>query len=440
MNEELEIAGRLSRMIQCETVSYHDEDKIDFALFDAFKALLGDLYPETHRACERSFHGKTGILYKWAGRSDQEVTVLMSHYDVVPCNEALWTRPPYSGEIVDGYVWGRGTLDTKGTLCGILEAAETLIRQGYTPENDVYFSFSGDEEITGPSAPALVAHLKSVGVKPVLVLDEGGAIISHVFPGTKKPFAVIGTAEKGYVDLRLVMEGQGGHSSMPPAHSLVGRLAKAVVKLENKPFRPHLTPPVNEMFKTLGQNSKFPYNFLYANFGFFMPVLQGLLAKQGGTINAMIRTSLAVTKMEGSKAYNVLPPSAEIGLNLRLLSTDTVSGVKKFVEDVIDNPSIKVEVVESREASPISPTGSKGWNKVKETIHEVWQGVVVSPHLLLGGSDATHFCKISDYVYRFSAMPLSKEELESIHGHDERIEISNLLSVVEFYKRLMTKL
>ncbi|MBE0450751.1 MAG: M20/M25/M40 family metallo-hydrolase [Clostridia bacterium] len=436
----LAIANRLSRMIRCETVSYNDLDKIDYRRFDEFKALLEELYPELHKICERSYHGDTGILYRWAGKSNQDVTVLMSHYDVVPCNEALWTRAPFSGEIDGGYVWGRGTLDTKGTLCGIVEAAEALIRDGFIPENDIYFSFSGDEEISGPSAPAIVEYLRSRDIRPALVLDEGGAIVENVFPGVSKPVAVIGTGEKGYLDLRLVMEGKGGHSSAPPAHSLVGSLAKAVVKLESKPFKAELTAPVLEMFKTLGRHSTFIYRLIFANLWLFMPLLKILFTKQGGEMNALIRTTTAITKMEGSKAYNVLPPYAEIGLNLRLMPNDTVASAKKYVEDIIGNPDIKVEVVESREASPLSPTGSDGWQKVKEAIHETWEGVIVSPYLMLAASDSRHFCEISDHVLRFSAMPLSKEERGLIHGNDERIQIENLVATVRFYENLIRKL
>jgi carboxypeptidase PM20D1 len=436
----LAIANRLSRMIRCETVSYNDLDKIDYRRFDEFKALLEELYPELHKLCERSYHGDTGILYRWAGKSNQDVTVLMSHYDVVPCNESLWTKPPFSGEIDGGYVWGRGTLDTKGTLCGILEASERLMRDGYTPENDVYFSFSGDEEISGPSAPAIVEYFKKGGINPALVLDEGGAIVENVFPGVSKPVAVIGTGEKGYLDLRLVMEGKGGHSSAPPAHSLVGSLAKAVVKLESKPFKAQLTAPVLEMFKTLGRHSTFIYRLIFANLWLFMPLLKILFTKQGGEMNALIRTTTAITKMEGSKAYNVLPPYAEIGVNLRLMPNDTVASAKKYVEDTIGNPSIRVEVVESREASPLSPTGSKGWHQVKDAIHETWEGVLVSPYLMLAGSDSRHFCEISDHVLRFSAMPLSKEERGLIHGNDERILIENLVATVRFYENLIRKL
>lgn len=438
--DERAIAGRLSQMIQVETVSYNDESRIDIDRFEAFGRLLETLYPGIHKTCEISRHGKTGILYKWKGKRDQDVTVLMSHYDVVPCNEDLWTKPPFSGQVDDDFVWGRGTLDTKGTLCGIMEAAEALIGQGFVPENDLYFSFSGDEEISGPSAPAIVAYLKSKGIEPALVLDEGGAIVENVFPGVSKPVAVIGTGEKGYMDLRLIMKGKGGHSSAPPPHSLVGDLAKAIVNLEKNPFKARLTPPVLEMFNILGQHSTFAYRLIFANLWLFSPLLKMLFTKQGGEMNALIRTTTAVTKMEGSKAFNVLPPHAEVGVNFRLMPGDSVDDAMAYVKKVIDNPEIKIDLAESREASPISPTDSKGWTLVGQAIRETWADTLVSPYLMLAASDSRHFCEISQNVLRFSAMPLSKEERGLIHGNDERIRIDNLVATVRFYENLMKKL
>ena len=186
-------AQRFSQMIQCATVSCPDKERTNWEAFENFKELIAKLYPKVHEVCPREFHSETGMLYLWKGRRSDAVTVLMSHYDVVPANEELWSKPPFSGFVESGIIWGRGTLDTKGTLCGILEAAERLIGQGYIPENDVYFSFSGDEEVSGPSAPAIVAHLKSKGIQPALVLDEGGAIVENIFPGVRNPVAVVGT-------------------------------------------------------------------------------------------------------------------------------------------------------------------------------------------------------------------------------------------------------
>ncbi len=434
------IANRLSRMIQIPTVSYQEADRIDRRAFEDFKVLLEAQYPEVDRVCDKSFHGRTGILYRWKGKSSQSPVVLMSHYDVVPCDEALWTVEPFSGRIDDTYIWGRGTLDTKGTLCGIMEAAEALITNGFVPDNDIYLSFSGDEEISGDSAPAIVSFLESQGVRPQLVLDEGGAIVENIFPGVKGPVAVIGTGEKGYLDVVLRMTGQGGHSSAPPPSSLVGQLSKAIVTLEEKPYPSRMTPPIRDMFDTLGRHSSILYRLVFANLWFFKPLLMKLFTKKGGEMNALIRTTTAVTMMNGSKAFNVLPPHAEAGINFRLLPGDSVADVVDYVKATVKNPNITIDCIESREASAVSPVNSKAWTAVKTAIHETWEGVVVAPYLMLAASDSRHFCRISEHVLRFSAMPLSKEERGLIHGNDERIKIETIVKTVDFFENVIRTL
>lgn len=434
------IAANLSQMIQVKTISHKAPSKMDMASFEAFKSLLESLYPSIHKGCERSYHGPTGILYKWQGKNNHDPIVLMSHYDVVPCDEALWTVAPFSGQIDEAFVWGRGTLDTKGTLCGILEAVETLILEGHEPERDIYLSFSGDEEISGPSAPAIVAHLTSKGVKPALVLDEGGAIVEGIFPGVSGPIAVVGTGEKGYLDVLLRMKGKGGHSSAPPAHSLVGELSKAVVKLEKRPFKARLTPPVKEMFETLGKKSTPLYRVLFSNLWLFKPLLVKFFTRKGGEMNAMIRTTTAVTKMSASKAFNVLPPYAEVGINFRLLPGDTVESALAYIEKVVDNPEIEVQCVTSREASAVSKTYGFGWEAVNKAILATWQDVIVTPYLMMAATDSRHYCSLSEHVFRFSAMPLSNEERALIHSNDERIRIETLVGIVSFYEQLLRHL
>ncbi|MDF2571707.1 MAG: dapE 2 [Sporomusa sp.] len=431
------VSQRFSKMIQCATVSYSDKEKIDRQAFVDFKELIAVLYPKVHAVCHREFHSETGVLYLWKGHKSDAVTVLMSHYDVVPANEELWSKPPFSGLVESGMIWGRGTLDTKGTLCGVLEAAERLIAKDYIPENDVYFSFCGDEEISGPSASSIVEYLKNKGIHPALVLDEGGAIVDNIFPGVDKPVAVVGTGEKGYMDIELSMKGKGGHSSTPPKNSLVGLLSKAVVNLEKRPFRSHLTPPVRELFETLGRHSSFTYRFIFSNLWCFSPLIQWIFGRQGGEMNAMIRTTIAVTKMEGSKTFNVMPPKASVGVNLRLLSKETADEALAYVKKVINNEKIEVAVVEKRDASPNSPTNTEAWQKVKAAIESTWEGVIVTPYLMLAGSDSRHFCDISNNVLRFSAMPLSAEERGLIHGNDERIPVKTLMETIDFYERLI---
>ena len=321
----------LADMIRCKTVSNLDHSLEDAAEFDRFRALLRERFPAVHEKCSLEHVGRCGLLYHWKGENDGAPTVLMAHYDVVPADEATWTKPPFGGVIEDGILYGRGALDTKITLCSCLEAAEQLIKSGFTPKNDIYLAFSGEEEIAGPSAADIVDTLAARGVTPALVLDEGGAVVQGVFPGVKQPCALIGTSEKGQMQLHLEMASRGGHASAPPAHTIAGELAKAVTRIESHPFPYTLTPPAAEMLDTLGRHSIWPVKLIMANLWLFSPLLGLATRLMGGELNALVRTTCALTRMEGSKAFNVLPPSATVGMNLRLLAPETVdSAVEKI--------------------------------------------------------------------------------------------------------------
>lgn len=427
----------LQRLIRCRTVSYRDKAMEDEKPFAELEALLPELFPHVHAQCGFEKLGPRSLLFHWKGKSEGEPAVLMAHYDVVPVNEDAWAKPAFDGVIENDVLWGRGTLDTKGTFLGVLEAADNLIAEGFQPEHDLYFAFAGDEEVSGEGAPTIVRWFQERGVTPAFVLDEGGAVVDNVFPGVKTPCALIGTGEKGPLDVKLTLDSVGGHSSTPPPHTPVGELAKAVARVEDHPFPFTLTPPAAEMFDTLGRRSTFLYRLIFANLWCFKPVLSLICKKSGGELNALVRTTVAFTQMQGGAASNVLPPHAWVGANLRLIGDETVESAKAYLEKTIANDKIKVEVVYGMNPSRISRTDTEEWQKLSAAIRGTWTDAVVSPYLMLACSDSRHYGAISDRVYRFSAMALTKEERGLIHSNNERIPLDKVEQTVAFYQRLM---
>jgi len=425
-------------MIRCRTISYDEVSAQDEHEFEKFRALLDVRYPHIAAACEKRRVGLSGVIYHWKGKNAAKPWVLMAHYDVVPVDETMWQEAPFDAVLKDGEIWGRGTLDTKCTLHGVVEAAETLLENGFTPQNDLYLCFSGDEETFGESAAAMVRWFEAQGISPS-VLDEGGAIVEGVFPGVALPAAAVGTGEKGISNVELSITGKGGHASTPPQHTPVGELAQAILAVENHPFQAELVPPVAALFDTLGRYAGFGMRLVFANLWCFRPLLFALAKKSGGELNAMVRTTCAFTKMEGGTAWNVIPSKVTAGANMRLLNQSPEQAAQE-IRKKIGNDRVQGTVLAPNAPSPFSVTEGPEWDTLKETIRQTWPGVVVTPYLMVAASDSRHYARISDRVYRFCPMELPAESRQTIHGHNERIAVDALLKIVTFYIRFIQKL
>ena len=427
----------LAQLVRCKTVSYNDHSLEDEGEFQKLISLLPTLYPNVFAACTFRQLPDRALLFRWPGKQEGDPAVMMAHYDVVPVNEEKWDKPPFAGIIENGILWGRGTLDTKVTFNGILSAANSLIGQGFRPEKDIYFAFSGGEEINGQGAPNIVAYFTEHGIHPAIVVDEGGAVVENVFPGVKQPCGLIGIAEKGMLNAQYRTLSAGGHASAPKPHTPVGVLAAACKRVEDHPFKAHIDGPAAQMFDTLGRYSTPLYRVIFANMWCFGWIIDLLGKKSGGEINALVRTTVAFTQMEGSSARNVIPPEAKMVSNIRLNPADSVVSALAYLEKAVNDPAVEITSLESFEPSPVSETGCDAWEKVAAAVANTWPGCIVSPYLMVQCSDSRHYRDLSNHVYRFSAMDLTAEERSTIHGNNERIRLETAAKAVEFYIRLM---
>ena len=431
--------GNLQALIRCRTVSYNDPALEDDGEFEKLIALLPTLYPRVFDVCSVRQLPDRGLLFRWPGKSDAAPAVMMAHYDVVPVDESKWEKPPFDAIIEDGVLWGRGTLDTKVTFNAVLTAANHLIAKGWQPENDMYFAFSGGEEVNGKGAPNIVAWFEERGIRPAIVVDEGGAVVENVFPGVKEPCGLIGIAEKGMVNVQYRTMSAGGHASAPPVKTPLRTLSKACLRVLNHPFKMHITKPAAEMFDTLGRRSTFLYRLIFANLWCFAPVLDLICRMSGGELNALVRTTVAFTQAQGSNARNVIPTEAAMVSNIRLNPADTVESALNYLRRTVNDPAVEITALEGADPSPVSETGCEAWDKIAAAVAETWRGCVVAPYLMVQCSDSRHYRDLSNHVYRFSAMDLTAEERKTIHGNNERIRLETAHRAVEFYIRLMRK-
>ena len=436
-----EAVERFRELLRIPTVSYADEQRIDAAAFEEFLDTLERSFPLLHEQLELHRVLDHSLLLHWKGGSEEEPIVLMAHIDVVPVDEsAPWQHPPFGAEVHDGVIWGRGTLDDKGSLVGICTAVERLLANDFVPARDVWFSFGAREEVSGPDAPEAVEELRRRGVEPWFVLDEGGAIAHDAFPGVDPPLGVIGVSEKGTTTIELRAEGRGGHSSTPAPGGPTARIARAVVRLEKRQFPPRLPEPTLEMFARMAPHAALPLRPLLANARRLKPALQRVLLAAGPEPASLVRTTMAVTTLRGSPAHNVIASSATAAVNLRILVGDTVASAAEHVRKAIRDDSIALRLVDANEPSPVSPTDDPAFELLSTTISEVFPDAVPTPYVMMAATDSRFFTAISPRVYRFTPFRMTRAQRQSIHSYDEHIGVDDWLAGVRWYTRLIERL
>lgn len=430
------LAEKLAALVRIQTVS-EGQGRIDGDALAALHARIEQDFPRVHTALSRRSLGNT-LIYTWRG-SDPSLPagVLLAHQDVVPVTEpSAWTHPPFAGVVADGFVWGRGTIDDKQNIVAQLAAIEALLDQGFQPRRTVHLVFGHDEEMGGGGAKRAAEVL---GKEPLdFVLDEGGMVSLGVLDGLQPPAALIGISEKGYASLELRVLGDGGHSSMPPPHTAVGKLSQAIVALEAHPLPPRLDGPTGRMFDTLGPEMDWPLRLVMANRWLLGGVVASQMAKTPSA-NATLRTTQAVTMVKGSNKDNILPQSATAVVNYRIVPGDTTDSIIEHVQSVV-GPDVGVKVLDgtiASDPSPVSRTDGPAWEALNTAVRQTWPDAVVSPFLFIGATDARSFAPYCERVWRFSPMALDGMDLKRIHGADERISIDNLERAAAFYVRFL---
>lgn len=443
--DEAGALARLQTALRIKTVTQSEAPQFDPKAFDDLHAHLAKSFPKTFTTLSTETVNRHTLLLTWKGSDPKlDPVLLMAHQDVVPIDAITkdeWLHDPFAGDIADGYIWGRGAIDVKTGVLGILEAVETHLSEGYQPKRTIYLSFGHDEEIGGnQGAKAVAALLKSRGIHLSWVLDEGGVIIQGVIPGVAGPVALVGIAEKGYVSLKLTAKGAGGHSSMPPPQTAVGIVAHAVTRLEQSPFPAQMTH-AGRFFSVVGPKMPFQKRLIFANLWLFEPLVIRILSGQK-SMNASLRTTTAATMFNAGVKDNVLPTRAEAVINFRILPGETPETVQRRVKAVIADPRVTVQSAGDGfgvAPSKVSATASESFEMIRSTIRENTQDpdLVVAPYLVVGATDSRYFESIADNTYRFLPVRMMPDDVDRMHGINERMSVKNYLEAIRFYYLLV---
>jgi carboxypeptidase PM20D1 len=437
-------AEHLQEAVRFRTVSHADPETVDWEEFRRFKQWLSSAYPLVHSRLELTEINEFTLIYRWGGTDARlDPILLIAHQDVVPAgDEKQWAYPPFAGISAQGYIWGRGTLDIKVQLIAVLEAAEHLLRKNYTPKRGIYICFGHDEEVGGHNGAAqAAAYFAREGIRFSFLLDEGGAVADNMVAGLSLPFAAVGIAEKGYLDVEISCTSRGGHASTPPARTALGLAARAAARLEQKKFPLRLTEVPRAMFRSLGPHMPWHYRLIIANLRFFQPLFVRILAG-GAAGSAMVRTTAAPTTARGSDAPNVLPASAAITFNVRLLTGTSSEQALRRIRRVVESRRgpVSVQPLLVNEPSHVSPIDSSQFSLLTRSIRQIFPGCVTAPYLMFGGTDSMKYQDVCTHIYRFSPYHIDAAEFDTIHAVNERISLENVDASVRFLVQLIDNL
>lgn len=433
-NRSMDYGKSLSKLVQIETISSRFDESRD--KFYRFHEALEEMFPLIHKHLEKHvFNGS--LLFKWEGKSHKDPILLMSHHDVVEAS-GEWEHPPFSGEIANGAVWGRGTVDTKASLFCFLTAVEELLAQGFTPDCDIYLASSCTEEWSGEGAPLTVQYLKEQGVHLSMLIDEGGMIISEPIGGVKGTYAMVGVLEKGYGDLKFTAKSAGGHASAPVKNTPLPRLGAFMQDVEkHNPFRAEFHDSVREMFARFAPNMVFGMKFVFRNLWLFGPLLKKLMPVISPAGAAMLQTTIAFTTAKGSNGLNVLPQEAYVTGNLRFIPHQGTDESIEIIRQVAKKHQIETQVIYKDYPCPVVDHKGRPFQLVEETIHKIYPGIGVCPYTMTGGTDAKYYSDICENAIRFAPLYITNQQYGSIHGINENINCDALPLGVDFYKEII---
>jgi carboxypeptidase PM20D1 len=437
------LAHRLAGALRFRTVSHQERSQMDLGEFERFKAYLEESFPKVYTALTAQHIGPASVVFSLVGSDlSLEPILLLAHMDVVPVEagtEAAWEHPPFGGEVAGGFVWGRGALDDKGSLMATLEVLERFVERGMRPKRSIVFAVGHDEEVSGRDGAMSIAKVfRASNLRFAWALDEGLIVGDRLVPGIDGPVALVGIAEKGYLSIRLDVEAQGGHSSLPPRQTAIGTLAAALDRLETHPMPARLEGPARETLDFLGPEMPWARRLVVANLWLFGGLVKENIRRSPAG-NATLRTTTAPTIVQAGMKENVLPSRARAVVNFRILPGDSIAGVTEHVRRVIGDPRVEITTLDESagEPSAVSSTASPGFGVIGKSAREVFPEALLAPGLMMGATDSRHYADLCGDVYRFAPIHLDAADLVRFHGVNERISVAAYADAVRFYERLL---